>query len=64
MNKQELIKKMKALADSGVGGDKNNVQKSLKELMLKYNIKEEEITKLSENLEKHEYLLQLQGEIK
>lgn len=53
MNKQELIKKMKALADSGVGGDKNNVQKSLKELMLKYNIKEE-ITEVSENLEKKE----------
>jgi len=43
MDKQELIKKIKALADGGVGGEKENAQKLLAELMLKYNITEEEI---------------------
>lgn len=43
MDKQELIKKIKALADGGVGGEKENAQKLLAELMLKYDIKEEEI---------------------
>lgn len=43
MNKEELIKKIKALADKGVGGEKANAQKLLKELMLKYNIQEEDI---------------------
>ncbi len=44
MNKEELIKKIKALADRGVGGEKENAQKLLKELMQKYNINEEEIS--------------------
>lgn len=44
MNKEELIKKIKALADRGIGGEKENAQKLLKELMQKYNINEEEIS--------------------
>lgn len=43
MSKEELIKKIKALADRGVGGEKENAQKLLKSLMLKYNISEEEL---------------------
>ena len=44
MNKEDLIKKIKALADRGIGGEKENAQKLLKELMQKYNINEEEIS--------------------
>ena len=43
INKEELIKKIKALAESGVGGEKENAQKLLAELMQKYDIKEEDI---------------------
>ena len=43
MNKEELIKKVKALAERGEGGEKLNAQKMLAELMKKYNIKEEDI---------------------
>ena len=42
-NKEELLKKIKALAESGIGGEKDNAQRLLRELMQKYNIKEEEI---------------------
>lgn len=42
-NKEELIKKIKALADSGVGGEKENAQKLLQKLMSKYNISEESL---------------------
>lgn len=41
--KTELLKKIKTLADNGIGGEKENAQKILDELMLKYNIKEEDI---------------------
>ena len=43
VSKEELVKKIKALAENGVGGEKENAQKLLGELMRKYNIKEEEI---------------------
>lgn len=43
MDKLELIKKVKALADNGFGGEKQNAQALLDELMLKYNIKDEDI---------------------
>lgn len=43
INKEELLKKIKALAENGVGGEKENAQKLLNELMEKYNIKEEEL---------------------
>ena len=43
MNKEELLKKIKALAESGIGGEKENAKRILKDLMLKFNIKEDEI---------------------
>lgn len=43
MDKKELLKKIKALADSGVGGEKENAQRTLEQLMKKYNISEEEL---------------------
>jgi len=42
-SKQELLLKIKQLADSGVGGEKVNAQKMLEELMKKYNISEDEL---------------------
>lgn len=41
--KEDLIRKIKALAEKGIGGEKANAQKLLKQLMVKYNIKEEDI---------------------
>lgn len=43
-NKQELLKKLKALAEAGIGGEKINAQKKLDELIKKYNISEEDLT--------------------
>lgn len=43
MNKQELLKKLKALAEHGVGGEKENAQKLLEKFMRKYNISEDDI---------------------
>lgn len=39
----ELAKKMKALADKGVGGEKETAERKLKELMEKYNLSLEDI---------------------
>ena len=43
MQREELLKKIKALADTGIGGEKDNAKKILKELMQKFNIKEDEL---------------------
>jgi len=44
MSKQiELAKKLKALADKGVGGEKENAEKMLSDLMKKHNLTIEEI---------------------
>ena len=43
-SKIELLKKLKALADSGVGGEKVNAEKMLKDLMLKHGISEDDIS--------------------
>ena len=43
-NRQELLKKLKALAEQGVGGEKLNAQKKLDALMKKYGISEEELS--------------------
>ena len=43
MDKSELLKKIKALADNGTGGEKVNATKMLAVLMKKYNISEKEI---------------------
>lgn len=39
----ELLKKIKALAERGYGGEKENAEKLLKKLMKEYNIKEEDL---------------------
>lgn len=52
MNKKELLKKIKALADSGVGGEKENAQKILAGLMKQYDISEEELSE--ENIKEFE----------
>lgn len=43
MEKFELIKKLKALSDRGVGGEKENATVLLNKLMKKYGISEEEL---------------------
>lgn len=46
--KKDLLKKLQALAERGVGGEKEGAQKKLKQLMKKYNIEEVD---LSEDIE-------------
>lgn len=43
--KIEILKKLKALADRGIGGEKENAELLLKKYMKKYNISEKEINK-------------------
>lgn len=43
MEKIEIIKKLKALSDRGIAGEKENATKLLERLMKKYNITEDEI---------------------
>ena len=40
---QELLRKLKALADRGVGGEKENARRILQELLDKYNIAEADL---------------------
>lgn len=42
--KKELLQKLKALAEQGVGGEKINAQRKLAALMRKYNISDEDIS--------------------
>lgn len=44
MDKIELLKKLKALAERGIGGEKVNAAKQLEKLMKKYGISEQEIS--------------------
>lgn len=44
MDKLELLQKIKALVNAGVGGEAINAKKKLEELMKKYNITEEELS--------------------
>lgn len=39
--KIDLLKKLKTLAEQGVGGEKETAQKKLKQLMQKYDVEEE-----------------------
>lgn len=48
---QEKLKKLKALAERGAGGEKTTAEKLYREFMEKYEIREEEI--LSEKVETH-----------
>lgn len=43
MNKKDLLHKLKALAEKGVGGEKNNARKKLEALMQKNGITEDEL---------------------
>lgn len=43
--KIEILKKLKALADRGIGGEKENAELLLKKYMKKYNISEKELNK-------------------
>lgn len=51
--KIDLLKKLKNLAEQGVGGEKETAQKKLKQLMQKYNVEEEELSDDTE--EKYEF---------
>lgn len=51
--KIDLLKKLKTLAEQGVGGEKETAQKKLKQLMQKYNVEEEELSDDTE--EKYEF---------
>lgn len=44
MDKKQLLQKLKALAEQGIGGEKENAQKKLNELMKKFDISEEDIS--------------------
>lgn len=41
--KKELLKKLQALAERGVGGERETAERKLKELNKKYGIEEEEL---------------------
>lgn len=45
MEKMDVIKKLKALSDRGINGEKENATKLLNKLMKKYGITEEELEK-------------------
>lgn len=51
--KKELIKKLQALAERGVGGEKEGAQRKLEQLMKKYNISEADLS--DEQLREHEW---------
>lgn len=40
-NREEILRKLKALADRGVGGEKVNAEELLKKMMAKYGVTEE-----------------------
>ena len=41
--KIDLLKKLKTLAEQGIGGEKETAQKKLEQLMQKYNVEEQEL---------------------
>ena len=43
MNKKELLRKLRSLAEQGFGGEKLNAQKKFDELLKKYNISDNEL---------------------
>ena len=53
--KIELIKKVKALADRGVGGEKEDAAKLLEKLMKKYGIEEADISEDIEEIQSFSY---------
>lgn len=49
MDIKELAKKLKALADQGIGGEKVNAEQKLKELIEKHNLSEDDLGEASEH---------------
>lgn len=47
MDKTALLKKVRALAEHGVGGEAENAEKLLARMMKKYGISEEELDQMS-----------------
>lgn len=58
MNKVELVKKLRALAENGCGGEKINAQKKLDELMAKYGIADDEL----DDEEIQDYFFEVHGD--
>lgn len=54
-NKEALLQKIKALAERGIDGEKENANDILQQLMLKYEITEEEIIEDAERIEWFRY---------
>ena len=46
MDKAALLKKIKALAERGVGGERENAEALLARLMEKYDVSEEELSEI------------------
>ena len=70
--KIEILNKLKALADHGIGGEKENAQVFLERLMKKYNVTEEKpdperrkrefmAAQMAEGMEKHVLLKMIEG---
>ena len=55
LKKQELIKKIKALAERGEGGEKEGAQKKLRELMQKYGIEDLDLSDDVKNIYEFQY---------
>lgn len=55
MNKHEVLRKLRALAEEGTGGEKINAQRKIEELMRKYNITDEELEKEEKAIYKFEF---------
>lgn len=60
--KMELLKKLQALAERGVGGEKETAQKKLEQLMKKYKIEEEDLSE--EQIEDHDFRYHNEFELK
>jgi hypothetical protein len=52
-NSVEFLKKLKALADRGVGGERDSAQKLLEKLMVKYHVQEADLS--DEQLEDYDF---------
>ena len=58
-NKTELLRKLKKLANEGIGGEKVSAEKKLNELMNKYGISETEL--LEDKIETMEFSFHVFG---
>lgn len=58
----ELLKKLKELAEHGVGGEKDNAQRLLEKLMKKYGVEKEDLS--DDTLENHDFRYHNEYEMK